>query len=769
MMPTPTSNDEVAFISGVNANGTLPLDAFAAWNSDNPATYTGGFTESYKWGPDTAATPGGTISYYFDPASNWNATEEQSLSAGLALWSAIANINFVQTTNASQAQITFDRGSDSSAETSSTLRDTSPNRSGGVTGGSTLLTPTQITIMLDTNIAGFGPIDGSFSTFGGYPIMTLLHEEGHAIGLGHAGPYNGTVDSSTQQFSPYDSRLWSIMSYIDPTDTSAEYYNQYSVTGTEWGFSAPNAQGESFQNVPTTWMPLDILSAQALYGLPTSTPLSGGQTFGFNSNIVGPIEPFFDFTKNTTPVITIWDEGTGNTLDLSGFNTPSTVNLNPGTFSSADGMTNNIAIAFNTAVDTLVLGPTPGFLGADIDNVTCNNDGDSIYCSTTSANITGGAGNDTIYWTAPVNDVLGLTVDGGGGWNRVVLSAPSTDFSWDVGQNGILELEDLSTHIDNDLTHIGELVFSNETVAVTPSNDFNGDLYSDILWQNDNGQAAIWEMKGFNQLEGQPVGGDPGSNWKVVASADINGDGNADIIWQDTDNGQVVVWTMNGFSQTGSAFVGNAPGADWKMVGTGDFAGNGQEDPLFQNDTNGQAVIWTMSGTSQTSSTFIGGAPGSNWKIAGTGDFNGDGDTDLVWQDGDNGQVVIWTMNGTTQTGSDFVGAAPGAAWQVEGVGDFFGDGQANLLFQNTSTGQAVIWTMDGTTQTGSTFIGGDPGPSWHIEGVGNYNGDGKADILWQNDNGQAAIWTMNGTTQLAGSPVGGNPGTSWHIPAGVG
>ena len=28
------------------------------------------------------------------------------------------------------------------------------------------------------------------------------------------------------------------------------------------------------------------------------------------------------------------------------------------------------------------------------------------------------------------------------------------------------------------------------------TSDFNGDGKSDILWQNDNGQVAIWELNG---------------------------------------------------------------------------------------------------------------------------------------------------------------------------------------------------------------------------------------------------------------------------------
>jgi len=367
-------SDEVAFISGVYSNGTLPLYAFWAWNNDNPATYTGGYTNSQKWGANTAPTPGGTVYYYFDPASNWNATEKTALASGLAMWSAVANISFAQTTNAANAEIDFVRGTDGGAHTDPTL---SGGSNAGVTGGSILETLTNATVSIDTSVHGFGPIDGNFTTGGGYPTMTYLHEEGHSIGLGHAGPYNGDVDAMTQQFSPYDTRLWSIMSYINPTDP-AKYSSQYPVTGTGWGHF-----------YPTGLMPLDILAAQSLYGTPTSTPLSGGQTFGFNCNVSGAIEPYYDFTKNTHPILAIWDAGTGNTLDLSGFSVGSTVNLNPGTFSNCDNMQNNLAIAANTHID--------GLVGTSArDSVTCNNDGDTVNTGAGNDEVFGGSGADHI-------------------------------------------------------------------------------------------------------------------------------------------------------------------------------------------------------------------------------------------------------------------------------------------------------------------------------------------------------------------------------------
>jgi len=296
-------------------------------------------------------------------------------------------------------------------------------------------------------------------------------------------------------------------------------------------------------------------------------------------------------------------------------------------------------------------------------------------------------------------------------------------------------------------------------------NDFGGDGKSDILWQNDSGQAAIWTMNGLTQLDGSLVGGNPGPAWHVVGSGDFFGNGVTDILWQN-DDGATVIWTMSGLDQTGSSYVGGNPGPSWHVKGTGDFFGNGRDDILWQND-NGQAAIWQMNGYAVVSGSFVGGNPGTSWHIVGTGDFNRDGTADIVWQN-DNGQAAIWTMDGFTQTASYLIGGNPGPTWHIKGVGDFYGTGQPDILWQNDN-GQAAIWTMNGVTQTRSDFIGGNPGPTWHIVGVGDYSGDGKADILWQNDNGQAAVWTMDGVTQLGGSLIGGNPGTTWHIPTGVG
>ena len=166
--------------------------------------------------------------------------------------------------------------------------------------------------------------------------------------------------------------------------------------------------------------------------------------------------------------------------------------------------------------------------------------------------------------------------------------------------------------------------------------DFNKDGRSDFLWQNDNGQAAVWLMNGTSLIGGGPVGRNPGPSWHVIDSGDFNGDGNDDFLWQD-NSGQAAVWLMNGTSLVGGGPVGN-PGADWHVKASGDFNGDLRSDILWQNDS-GQAAVWLMNGTSLVGGGPVGQNPGPSWHVIDAGDFNGDHWSDILWQN-DSGQAA---------------------------------------------------------------------------------------------------------------------------------
>ena len=58
---------------------------------------------------------------------------------------------------------------------------------------------------------------------------------------------------------------------------------------------------------------------------------AGDTVYGSNSTADRDV---FDFTINDTPIVTIWDGGGNDTLDVSGFNSDQVIDLNEGAFSS---------------------------------------------------------------------------------------------------------------------------------------------------------------------------------------------------------------------------------------------------------------------------------------------------------------------------------------------------------------------------------------------------------------------------------------------------
>jgi len=209
--------------------------------------------------------------------------------------------------------------------------------------------------------------------------------------------------------------------------------------------------------------------------------------------------------------------------------------------------------------------------------------------------------------------------------------------------------------------------------------------------------------------------------WRAVGMADFDGDGGTDILWQDLLSGRLSVWRMNGTDRTATLTPApSSAGKGWRPAATADFDGDGKPDILWQNHSTGRLVLWLMNGAARTASvTPNPSSVGETWRAVGAADFNGDGKPDILWQNPTTGQLVVWYMNGATRTGSaPLKPSSVGGRWRIVAVQDMNGNGRPDIVWQEFSTGRLSVWYMNGVNRTGSAAMKPPvAGKMWRIFG----------------------------------------------------
>jgi hypothetical protein len=252
---------------------------------------------------------------------------------------------------------------------------------------------------------------------------------------------------------------------------------------------------------------------------------------------------------------------------------------------------------------------------------------------------------------------------------------PGPDVIWQDQTSGLAQIWYLGGPQGVTLTGAANLTLKNPWRIVAVA-DFNGDGTPDVVWQDPvGGTVQVWYMggPGGNQIMGalNITGPNP---WRVASVVDFNGDGHPDLLWQDQTSGLAQIWYMGGpLGNTLLSAVNLTLTNPWRIVGTADFNGDGHPDILWQNPVAGSGFgttqIWFMGGSQGNQFLSAVNPTGPNpWQIVAIADFNLDGHPDLVWEDPVSGSSQVWFMTGaqgTTVLGSAVLsGPNP---WRIAG------------------------------------------------------------------------------------------------------
>jgi Ca2+-binding RTX toxin-like protein len=333
---------------------------------------------------------------------------------------------------------------------------------------------------------------------GGYAWQAITHEIGHSLGLDHPGDYNasddndgdGQPDPITYEGDAYfyqDSNQYTIMSYFP---------------GNVTGQAAVNWDTGYFVDTQTPQVH-DILAVQNVYGADYTTR-AGNTVYGFHSTADRDI---FDFTKNKIPVLTIWDGGGKDTLDLSGFNADNIIDINEGAFSSAgDKLTSDqkaywgeyFGITTDAEWADFFANNGLGPDGRPVDNI-------AIAYGAKIENAVGGSGNDTMIGNA-LNNVLtgngGNDLLAGGAGADTLKGGDGLDTaSYETSASGVIATLILNVGLSGDAK--GDVYSSIENLI---GSNF-GDILTGALKTNSNlaglgGDDFLYGGNGVNRLDG---------------------------------------------------------------------------------------------------------------------------------------------------------------------------------------------------------------------------------------------------------------------------
>jgi hypothetical protein len=273
--------------------------------------------------------------------------------------------------------------------------------------------------------------------------------------------------------------------------------------------------------------------------------------------------------------------------------------------------------------------------------------------------------------------------------------------------------------------------FASATGALTPiavaTARLNADARPDVL-VGANAFIEVYMNDGAGHLTGPtnyPVGGSP----RLASTADLDGDGDQDVIVPSRTASNVAVFLNNGAgSLTGISTV-TVPSGSAVAVALGRFDAAATVDLAVASTSEVLVYPGLGNGSFGASPLHLTGA---GVPLLSAVDYDGDGLTDLVGGSATT-MVYLWRNNGAGGFDARVdVNAEPYASSNALAtepvVFDFDGDGAKDMLVR--TSGQYAVLIPGLAPGTFGTPLPFSAGPTWSGLALGDLNGDGDTDAL---------------------------------------
>jgi hypothetical protein len=278
--------------------------------------------------------------------------------------------------------------------------------------------------------------------------------------------------------------------------------------------------------------------------------------------------------------------------------------------------------------------------------------------------------------------------------------------------------------------------------------NLDGDLDDDVLiYRPSDGLFKMVEMETGtgNWLSKINLGNNPDTaGLAPIGMADIDGDGDADVILRNTATGQVSAMFVDSNSLGSLTTIANLNTA-YTFASAGDADGDGDHDLFWYRGSDGNVVAWNMeNGERVGNAVWIGKYEQLAYQPLGMGDIDGNGTDDLLWHRRDLGNVVTWRLNGVAPwTSVNWLNTFYNTEFYPVVAADTNGDGTDDLVWRRNTNGDVVIWHVSNNVRVGFNYVAG-----WNLNNglidVADVNGDGTDDLTWyRTDNGATTAWIM--------------------------